>query len=368
MVFLVTDLLTIAFPVAAFFLWREWHKFNGTVADNYANGCLYAAIAIITVVVLGRYLIAPILSKRRKGEDEPGILKAKKGEFAKRPDGSTINIEYQGRDGGQPIIFVHGLNANSKNWYYQRKYFEKDYRLIMMDLPGMGKSTRPSNKNFSLDNLSADLKTVIDHTGVKDVILWGHSLGGMTILNLLGKVKEARELPIKGVILQHTTYTNPVRTILFRRLMTALQRPVLTPLCYLIIFFSPFIWIVRWMSYLNGNAHLMNRFLTFAGSQTPKQLDFTTLLSTMTPPSVLARGCLGMFRYDATKQLPDIALPTLIIAANHDLLTQPDASSYMKKHIPNSELQTVSPANHQGLIERHFEVNEVAERFMNKLR
>jgi triacylglycerol esterase/lipase EstA (alpha/beta hydrolase family) len=252
MVFLVTDLLTIAFPVAAFFLWREWHKFNGTVADNYANGCLYAAIAIITVVVLGRYLIAPILSKRRKGEDEPGILKAKRCEFVKRPDGSTINIEYQGRDGGQPIILVHGLNANSKNWYYQRKYFEKDYRLIMMDLPGMGKSTRPSNKNFSLDNLSADLKTVIDHTGVKDVILWGHSLGGMTILNLLGKVKEARELPIKGVILQHTTYTNPVRTILFRRLMTALQRPVLTPLCYLIIFFSPFIWIVRWMSYLKS--------------------------------------------------------------------------------------------------------------------
>jgi hypothetical protein len=64
----------------------------------------------------------------------------------------------------------------------------------------------------------------------------------------------------------------------FQQTAYAIQKPVLVPLCYLLIFLSPLIWLMRWMSYLNGNSHIMTRLLTFAGTQTPKQLDFTTLL------------------------------------------------------------------------------------------
>jgi pimeloyl-ACP methyl ester carboxylesterase len=259
------------------------------------------------------------------------------------------------------------LNANIKNWYYQRKYFEKDYRLVMMDLPGMGRSTRPGNNDFSLTKLAADLQAVIEHTGAKNPVLWGHSLGGMTILTFLAKSRDPNFPAIKGAILEHTTYTNPVRTIIVRRFMTAIQKPILTPLCYIIIALSPLVWISRWMSYLNGNSHVMTRLLTFAGTQTAKQLDFSTLLSTLAPPAVMARGCLGMFRYDVTDKLRSIAIPTLIIAADKDRLTRPDASQYMKEQIPNAELITLTPGNHQALLERHHEVNEAAGVFIKKL-
>jgi pimeloyl-ACP methyl ester carboxylesterase len=236
----------------------------------------------------------------------------------------------------------------------------------MMDLPGMGKSTRPSNKDFSLDKMAADLQAVIEHTGAKNPILWGHSMGGMTILTLL--VNRGGNRPaVKGVILQHTTYTNPVRTILFRELMTAIQKPILVPLCYLIIFLSPVFWVSRWMSYLNGNSHIITRWLTFAGTQSSKQLNFSTLLSTLTPPAVMARGCLGMFRFDVTNELAHITVPTLIIAANKDRLTRPDASVYMKERISHSKLVVVRPGNHQALLEKHKEVNDEAARFIQKL-
>ncbi|WP_170971084.1 alpha/beta fold hydrolase [Ilyomonas limi] len=365
--FFIADLLSLAYPFIAYYLYREWDKYQDTVNDDYAQRCLYGAIVLLLFIVLGKFLIKVLLSKNRKGEDEPHMFDTNKQETVRRPDGSTINVEYYGREDGQSIIFVHGLNANIKNWYYQRKYFEKDYRLIMMDLPGMGKSTRPANKDLSLTKLAADLQAVIEHTGAKNPILWGHSMGGMTVLTLLAKNRDVGFPAIKGVILEHTTYTNPVRTILFRGLMTAIQKPVLTPLCYLIIFLSPVIWICRWMSYLNGNAHIMTRWLTFAGTQTAKQLDFSTLLSTLTPPAVMARGCLGMFRYDVTDKLSDIRVPTLIIGANKDRLTRPDASTYMQEHIPNAELVMLSPGNHQALLERHKEVNEAATRFIQKL-
>jgi hypothetical protein len=178
LVFLIADLLSVAYPFIAYYLYRQWDVYHHTIEHDYAQRCLYNAIALLLFIVLGRFLIKFLLSKRRKGEDEPHLFKAAKRDAINRPDGSVINVEYYGKENGQPIIFVHGLNANIKNWYYQRKYFEKNYRLIMMDLAGMGKSTRPSNKDFSMDKMAADLQAVIEHSNAKNPILWGHSMGG----------------------------------------------------------------------------------------------------------------------------------------------------------------------------------------------
>lgn len=365
--FFFTDLLSLAFPFVAYYLYREWYKYHNTLNNAYAQRCMYGVIALLAVMLLGKFLIRILLSKGRKGEDEPHLFDTNKRDTIKRPDGSTINVEHYGKLDGQAIIFVHGLNASIKNWYYQRKYFEKNYHLIMMDMPGMGKSTRPANKDFSLSNIAADLRSVIDYTGAKNPILWGHSMGGMTILTFMAKNKGVLHSDIKGVILEHTTYTNPVHTMLFRKLLTAIQKPVLVPLCYLIIFLSPVFWFSSWMSYINGTSLLTTRWLTFAGTQTAKQLDFSALLSTLTPPAVMARGCLGMFHYDVTNDLPQIAVPTLIIGANKDRLTRPDASVYMAEHLPNAELVMLQPGNHQALLERHKEVNQAAQNFIEKI-
>ena len=366
--FFIVDLISIAYPFIAYYLWREWDTYNNTINDGYADRCLYGMIALLLLIFLGRFLMKTLLSKRRKEENEPHMFQSKKRDAVKRPDGSVINVEYYGKEEGQAVIFIHGLNANTKNWYYQIKHFERDYRVIAMDLAGLGNSTRPSNKDFSLTKMAYDLNAVIEHTGAKNPILWGHSMGGMTILTLVAKNRTILQTNIKGIILEHTTYINPVKTILFRGLMTAIQKPILVPLCWVLIILSPIIWISRWMSYINGNSHIVSRWLTFSGTQTSKQLDFTTLLSTLAPPAVTARSCLGMFKYDVSKELPSINIPTLILAADKDRLTRPDSSKHMASQIPNAHLSTVTPGNHQGLIERHSEVNKIAEHFISELK
>jgi pimeloyl-ACP methyl ester carboxylesterase len=364
--YLLINILALAYPLVAYYLWREWDLHQHTASHDYAQRCLYGAITLLALIVLGRFLIKALVSTKRPHEQPPRRVESDLKDTLKRPDGSTIHIEYYGPADGQPIIFVHGWNASLQNWFYQRVYFQKNYRLILMDLPGLGKSSRPANKDFSLTKMAADLQAVIEHTGVSNPILWGHSIGGMTILTLLA---QSPPLPqaIRGVILEHTTYTNPVRTILSASLMTALQKPVLVPLCWLMIGLSPLLWITRWMSYVNGNAHLMTRLLTFTGTQSARQLDFSTLLSTMAPPAVTARGVLGMFKYDVTNELSSIVVPTLLLAANHDLLTKPEASVYMQHQMPNAQLVQVAPAGHQGLLERHAEVNQAAEDFINRV-
>ena len=214
--------------------------------------------------------------------------------------------------------------------------------------------------------MADDVDAVINHAQLKNVVLYGHSIGGMITLTYCTRFTKSLA-HVSGIILQHTTYTNPVRTALLNKVLTAIQKPVLEPLCWLMIGLAPLFWVSKWMSYLNGNLLLSTRIITFTGTQTPKQLDFISRLSAMAPPAVFARGMLAMFRYDVTKDIESLAIPALIIAADKDRLTLPKASYEMDSKIPDSIITEVSPAGHQGLIERHEEVNAAVGNFLSGL-
>jgi len=365
--FFITDLLSLVFLGLDIYLWREWYNYRDTFEDEYARRCLYGAIALwVYILIGGRPLIRMLLSKSRKGEDEPKPERSHDQEELRRADGSLINIEHYGNKSKPAIIFIHGWNSNSMQWYYQKKFFRKDHHLILIDLPGLGKSRRPDNKDFSLKNMASVLNDVIEKTKPREPVIWGHSMGGMTILSFC-KTYRHKLNSIKGIILEHTTYTNPVKTIILSKFLAAIQNPVLKPLCRLIIFFSPLIWLSRWMSYANGNMLIMTRFLTFAGTQSGTQLDFASLLSAMAPPAITARGVLGMFNYDATDILKNLTIPVLILGADNDRLTKLEASEFMKSSIPGSQLVVLKPAGHMGLIEQHQEVNTTVSKFISSI-
>jgi pimeloyl-ACP methyl ester carboxylesterase len=348
------------------YLFRQYYLYKGlpTVYEqDYAQKCLIGAIIILVYMLLGKFLVRLFLSKSQKGEGDPKAERYSEQQQIHRPDGSIINMEHGGKKGKQTIIFLHGWNSNSMQWYYQKKHFEKDYHLVLMDHPGLGNSKRPSNKDYSLEKLAADLDAVIDAASAVNPILWGHSMGGFTILTFC-KLYLTKLSKINGIILQHTTYTNPTKTILSSRLTHAIQDPILKPLCWIMIATSPLIWLIKWMSYLNGVTLIMTRWMTYAGTQTAKQLDFTSYLATLAPPAVTGRGVLGMFNYDATSILSKINVPTLIIGADTDRLTMLEASKTMSECIPGSTLVTLSPAGHMGLIEQHTLVNQKVAGFL----
>jgi pimeloyl-ACP methyl ester carboxylesterase len=360
--YFLADLFSIAFLFVGYYLYKQWDHYE-TRNNDISHRYLYGLIALSVLILFGKYLIRILLSKGRK-EAEPVTIAGDRQHTIARPDGTEIYVEQFGMSEGEPIIFIHGWNSTRNQWYYQIKHFEKKYRVIVMDLRGLGKSTRPNDKDFSLIRLAEDVNAVIEFTKAKNPILWGHSIGGMTILTLVSKLNNIIGTPIKGLILQHTTYTNPVKTCLFDKLATALEKPVLVPFCYIMIALSPIFWISRWMSYVNGNALLISRFLVFAGTQNAKQLDYATFLSTLAPPSVTARGMLAMLKYDVTENLKSIKIPTLIFSGVSDKLTKASASVFINHEMPNSKLVSLHPAGHMGLMERNEEVNTAAGDFL----
>ena len=87
-------------------------------------------------------------------------------------------------------MFVHGYSCSSEYWWPQLEYFSKNYTTVAVDLAGHGESGL-NRKEYSMEAFGDDVKSVIEHLDLNQVVLIGHSMGGPVI------VKAARSLGTK---------------------------------------------------------------------------------------------------------------------------------------------------------------------------
>lgn len=280
-----------------------------------------------------------------------------------RPDGSELHVEVSGPADAPALVLTHGWGADHTEWDYLRAALGDRFRFVTWDLPGLGLSTRPGNRDYDLDNLARDLDAVLGLAAARPAVLVGHSIGGMVTLTFCRLFTEKLGPRVAGLVLVHTTFTDPVRTTRGATILSAIERPVLVPLMWVTIALSPLVWLLNWLSYLNGTAHLSTKRSGFAGTETWREVEFITRYLPRASPAVLARGMLGMMRYDATATLPNIPVPVLVIPGDRDTTCLPTASGRMERDIPGARLVPLVPAKHMGLIEHHGRFAELVADF-----
>ena len=85
---------------------------------------------------------------------------------------------------GKTIIFIHGLGSYLRFWEEQIDVFKsKGYRVLALDLPGYGKSDKPSTFEYDPNNFADVVLEFIIKLGINKPILNGHSMGGQTGLS-----------------------------------------------------------------------------------------------------------------------------------------------------------------------------------------
>lgn len=98
-------------------------------------------------------------------------------------DGGTIHLQELGNKEARPIVIIHGLSGQLQHATFGlTAELEDDYRLIVVDRPGCGYSTRETVEHGQLPEQARMLWEALDKIGVNRPLLVGHSLGGSVSL------------------------------------------------------------------------------------------------------------------------------------------------------------------------------------------
>lgn len=81
---------------------------------------------------------------------------------------------------GRTIMLFHGKNFNGAYWKTTIQALHiAGYRVIVPDQIGFGKSSKPTDYQFSFQQLAENTKSLLDKLGIDKIELLGHSMGGM---------------------------------------------------------------------------------------------------------------------------------------------------------------------------------------------
>jgi non-heme chloroperoxidase len=117
-------------------------------------------------------------------------------------NGADIDIHYEDHGEGQPVVLVHGYPLDGTSWERQeRVLLQEGHRVITYDRRGFGRSSQPS-VGYDYDTFAADLKALLDHLDLTDIVLGGFSMGTGEVTRYLGTYgsSRVRKAALLGVI------------------------------------------------------------------------------------------------------------------------------------------------------------------------
>ena len=110
---------------------------------------------------------------------------AKKVEALLPPRGQFMDIDgqrihYTDSGGTKPaVVMIHGLGGNMLHFgYAMADKLANDFRVVLVDRPGSGYSTRPDDAPATLTAQAGTIATLIRRLDLKQPLVVGHSLGG----------------------------------------------------------------------------------------------------------------------------------------------------------------------------------------------
>ena len=83
-----------------------------------------------------------------------------------------------------PVIFLHGIGGGARSFAPQIASFAAaGYQPVALDLPGYG--AREPVDTMSFETLAADVESTLAQSGLDKPVLVGHSMGGMVVQTML---------------------------------------------------------------------------------------------------------------------------------------------------------------------------------------
>jgi len=271
--------------------------------------------------------------------------------YITKQDDKNFELYYEDLGSGQPIILIHGWPLSGKSWELQIPVLlNLGYRVISYDRKGFGKSA-PTLDGYDYDGLAADLHEIITQLDLKNVILFGFSMGGGEVVRYLTNYgsqnvdKVALISSIIPLVKQKDDNPNGVPQEDLDGIMKNLKTDRVT---FLESFHKNFY-----------NYGLLSQ------SVSQKQLDFDWSISSHASPIATIKCAESWANTDFRGELGNVNVKTLIVHGDNDQIVPIETSAQQAaKGIADNDFVTVEGAPH-GLNVTHAEqLNQILAKFL----
>ena len=131
-------------------------------------------LALAVAVLVTTHAAATAASPSKINLDTFEALK----KTAHLPNGESLAYLTMGDPNGTPVVLIHGYTDNARDWVPLIPYLSKHFHLIVVDLRGHGRSSKP-DCCYTLPDFAYDIVLLLDTLGVRQADIVGHSLGSM---------------------------------------------------------------------------------------------------------------------------------------------------------------------------------------------
>ncbi|KAA3615820.1 MAG: alpha/beta hydrolase [Calditrichaeota bacterium] len=87
----------------------------------------------------------------------------------------SVYYEVRG-NASKALFFIHGWTGSTKAWKYQLDNFP-GYKIIAIDLPGNGKSSKNDTTNYTMELFADAINAIIKKENINEAFFIGHSMG-----------------------------------------------------------------------------------------------------------------------------------------------------------------------------------------------
>lgn len=255
------------------------------------------------------------------------------------------NVNVIGR-GTQPMVFAHGFGCDQNMWRWITPAFEDDFRIVLFDYVGSGKSdlTAYDETRYStLEGYAQDILDIVRELDLRDVILVGHSVSSMIALLAAAEEPDRFESVIfvapSPRYINDTDYVGGFEKKDIEELLDTMDRNY-----------------IGWANFLAPA--IMNR---------PDRPDLAGELTESfcsTDPRIARRFAEATFFSDNRADLQRLNVPSLILQCSSDMVAPREVGDYMARNVSGSTLRVMKATGHCPHMSAPDETIELMREFL----
>jgi pimeloyl-ACP methyl ester carboxylesterase len=240
-------------------------------------------------------------------------------------DDARLEVHLAGPDDGPTVVFSHCWTGRMDLWGgVARRLVAAGHRVVLYDQRGHGHSTL-GRARLTVDRLGDDLRTVLEALDVRDAVLAGHSMGGMTVQALAANHPEVVASRARGIVLAGTA-------------AHVSRVPVPAGVAHAVLGDR------RTARLEAQDPWSMRRIFGDVVHRAHADVARDALLATT--GAARAECLVAMTRMDYRRGLSTIDVPTVVVVGSKDRLTAPARARVLAAAIPSARLDVLDGIGH----------------------